>query len=116
MAEGRSDSATAVWAREHTAKIEAAFDEAWWAPDRSLYADSRCNADDVVAEEERADTATRFTFSAQFVVGRSSLVQRRVFGCHRWHARDGFTQWMPKPPDFRAISCVASNNVRYEYP
>jgi glycogen debranching enzyme len=55
MAEARGDTATAAWARAKAEAMEAAFDEAWWAPDESLYADSLCNADDVVSEQERQE-------------------------------------------------------------
>jgi glycogen debranching enzyme len=53
MAQGRRDEATASWASERAAAMEAAFDAAWWQPDASLYADSLCNAQDVVSEQER---------------------------------------------------------------
>jgi hypothetical protein len=55
MAKSRGDSATAAWARTKAEAMEAAFDDAWWAPDESLYADSLCNADDVVVEDERRE-------------------------------------------------------------
>jgi glycogen debranching enzyme len=55
MAEDRGDSATAAWAKDKAAALEAAFDKAWWVPDKSLYADSLCNADDVVSERERQE-------------------------------------------------------------
>src|SRR5205823_4623911 len=53
MAESRGDDAIARWANAQADAMEAAFDAAWWMPDESLYADSRCNADDVVPEDER---------------------------------------------------------------
>ncbi len=55
MAEGRGDAATAAWARQKATAMEAAFDEAWWVPAKSLYADSLCQADDVVSEHEREE-------------------------------------------------------------
>jgi hypothetical protein len=55
MAEGKGDSATAAWARDTADAMEAAFDDAWWVETKSLYADSRCNADDVVSERERQE-------------------------------------------------------------
>jgi hypothetical protein len=55
MAEGKGDTATAVWAKDKADAIEAAFDDAWWVADKSLYADSRCNADDVVSERDRQE-------------------------------------------------------------
>jgi hypothetical protein len=55
MAEGRGDCATATWARQKADAIETAFDDAWWAPAKSLYADSLCNADDVVSERDRQE-------------------------------------------------------------
>ncbi len=53
MAESRDDDAIASWAKQQAKAMEAAFDEAWWAPDEVLYADSRCNADDIVSVQER---------------------------------------------------------------
>jgi hypothetical protein len=64
--------------------------------------------------EERADTATCFTFSVQFVVRCATLVERRSFGCHRWHAPDGFTQCMAKPPENREVWRITLHNVRYD--
>jgi hypothetical protein len=55
MAEGCGDSATAAWARAKVDAIETAFDAAWWVEAKSLYADSLCNADDVVSERDRQD-------------------------------------------------------------
>jgi hypothetical protein len=55
MAEGKGDSATAAWAKEKAEAMEAAFDQAWWVEAKSLYADSLCNADDVVSEQERQE-------------------------------------------------------------
>jgi hypothetical protein len=55
LAEGRGDGATEAWAREKANAMSAAFDQAWWVPARSLYADSLCNAGDVLSEEERRE-------------------------------------------------------------
>lgn len=53
MAQSRGDDAVAAWANAQADAFEAAFDAAWWMPEESLYADSRCNTDDVVPEDER---------------------------------------------------------------
>jgi glycogen debranching enzyme len=53
MALAKRDSATAAWARAKVDLMEASFDSAWWMPGEALYADSRCNGDDCVAEQER---------------------------------------------------------------
>jgi glycogen debranching enzyme len=55
MAKSRGDDATAAWANAKADAIEAAFDAGWWMPEESLYADSRCNTDDVVSEDERRE-------------------------------------------------------------
>jgi glycogen debranching enzyme len=53
MALAKGDSATASWAGARVDLMEASFDSAWWMPGEALYADSRCNADDCEAEQER---------------------------------------------------------------
>jgi hypothetical protein len=53
MALAKEDSITAAWARAKVDLMEASFDSAWWIPDEALYADSRCNADDCVNDQER---------------------------------------------------------------
>jgi glycogen debranching enzyme len=55
MAEHKGDIDTAAWARAQADAIAAAFDRIWWLPGDSLYADSRCNEDDVVSAGERRD-------------------------------------------------------------
>jgi hypothetical protein len=52
MAKSRGDHAVATWANAQADAMEAAFDAAWWMPEESLYADSRCNTGDVVSEDE----------------------------------------------------------------
>jgi glycogen debranching enzyme len=55
MAAYRGDEATATWARQRADAMEAAFDAAWWVPEESLYADSRCNGDQIISEDERRE-------------------------------------------------------------
>jgi hypothetical protein len=55
MAQARGDTANAACARQKADALEAAFDDAWWVPAEALYADSLCNADDLVAERDRAE-------------------------------------------------------------
>jgi glycogen debranching enzyme len=44
MAASTGDAATADWANDRAAAMEAAFDAAWWMESENLYADSLCNA------------------------------------------------------------------------
>src|SRR3954466_13540100 len=53
LAVGKQDHAMATWARDTYKRMEESFDAAWWMPGESLYADSRCNGDDCVAEKDR---------------------------------------------------------------
>jgi hypothetical protein len=55
MAEGKGDRATAAWAKETAAAMEATFDAAWWMAEEALYADSRCNPNDVVSDDQRQE-------------------------------------------------------------
>jgi len=53
MAESRDDEAIARWAKQKAEAMGDAFDAVWWAPDEALYADSHCNAGDIVSAQER---------------------------------------------------------------
>jgi len=46
IASARGDDATAAWAAERAAALQAAFVGAWWMPGITRYADSLCNAGD----------------------------------------------------------------------
>jgi glycogen debranching enzyme len=58
MAESKGDTRTAKWADREADAMEAAFDAAWWMPDKNLYADSLENPGNVQVQQKHWINAT----------------------------------------------------------